>query len=426
MTKLVDSYIESIMILQKIPGLALAVLQSGRPQILKGYGYANLEHRVPVSTNTLFQTGSLGNQFTATSAMMLAEQKMLDLDANVGEYLTVPSEWPTITIRQLLNHTSGLRDYAFEVDYRKDYGEDEFLQLLFDMPLEFSPGEDWSYSSTGYALFGMIIKRLTGQHWSRFLNKRIFSRLDMKSACTIDESKIIPNRASGYVYRHDEIFNSDWVAPTTQATAEGSSYVSIIDIANWERGLRGRKLLTADSKRKMYTATTLTSGESVGYGLGWHIGKINGQRVYEHSGTTQGFQTYISRYEDGKITVAILTNQLDARPEVICHSIAALVSDKLRVTKPEPKPSLLPYAELEGEYRMSRGFPVQITARDEGIRVTYGGNITYQLYCADRGIFVDDSGEHRLEFLLDRDSNVSGFKRWASAAGGARSIAKRI
>ncbi len=426
MTKLVDSYIESMMILQKIPGLALAVLQNSRPQILKGYGYANLEHKVPVSTNTLFQTGSLGSQFTATIALMLVEQKILDIDAKVGEYLSVPGEWSTITVRQLLSHTSGLRDYAFEIDYRKDYDEDELLQLLFEMPLEFSPGEDWSYSSTGYALFGIIVKRLTGQHWSRFLQKRIFTRLGMKTACAIDSSRIIPNRAAGYVYVQEEILNSDWVAPSILTTAEGSSNVSIIDIASWEQGLRGRKLLSADSKKTMYTAATLNNGDSVGYGLGWHIGKINGQRVYEHGGTTQGFQTYITRYEDGKLTVAILTNQLDARPEVICHSVAALVSETLRIVKPDPKPSLLPYAALEGEYRMSRGFPVQITARDEGIRVTYGGRITYQLYCADRGIFIDDSGEHRLEFLLDRNSNVSGFKRWETAAGGARSIAKRI
>ncbi len=114
MTKLVDSYIESMMILQKIPGLALAVLQNGRPQILKGYGYANLEHKVPVSTNTLFQTGSLGSQFTATIALMLVEQKILDIDAKVGEYLSVPGEWSTITVRQLLSHTSGLRDYALK------------------------------------------------------------------------------------------------------------------------------------------------------------------------------------------------------------------------------------------------------------------------------------------------------------------------
>ncbi len=251
MTKLVDSYIESMMILQKIPGLALAVLQNGRPQILKGYGYANLEHKVPVSTNTLFQTGSLGSQFTATIALMLVEQKILDIDAKVGEYLSVPGEWSTITVRQLLSHTSGLRDYAFEIDYRKDYDEDELLQLLFEMPLEFSPGEDWSYSSTGYALFGIIVKRLTGQHWSRFLQKRIFTRLGMKTACAIDSSRIIPNRAAGYVYVQEEILNSDWVAPSILTTAEGSSNVSIIDIASWEQGLRGRKLLSADSKKTM-------------------------------------------------------------------------------------------------------------------------------------------------------------------------------
>lgn len=426
MTNIVDSYIESIMILQKIPGLALAVLRNGKPVILKGYGYSNLEHKVPVSTNTLFQIGSLGKQFTATLAMMLVEQKMLDIDALVSEYISVPAAWSTISIRQLLNHTSGLRDYAFEIDYRQDYSEDELLQILLDMPLEFSPGEDWSFSNTGYALFGIIIRRLTGRHWSSFLQKRIFSKLDMKTACAIDESKIIPNRASGYVYKHEEIFNHDWVAPSIMTTADGSSYLSIIDIANWERGLRGQKILSASAKETIYTEAKLNSGESVGYGLGWHIGKINGQRVVEHGGTFQGFQTYITRYEDGKLTVAVLTNQLDARPEVICHAVAGLVSEKLRIVKSEAMASELPYTALEGEYRLSRGFPVQITALDQGIRVTYGGRITYQLHCAGRGIFVDDSGEHRLEFLIDRDSNISGFKRWASAAGGARSIAKRI
>jgi len=414
------------MILQKIPGLALAVLQSGKPQILKGYGYANLEHQVPVTANTLFQTGSLGTQFTATIAMMLVEQKLLEIDARISEYISVPDAWSNITTRQLLNHTSGLHDYSFEINYRQDYSDDELLELLLNMPLDFAPGEDWSYSNTGYALFGFIIKRLTGRHWSSFLQRRIFKKLDMKTACAIDESRIVPNRAAGYVYKHEDIFNQDWVAPSILTSAEGSSYVSIIDIANWERGLRSRKLMSSSAKETMYTPAALHTGESVGYGLGWHIGKINGQRVYEHGGTFQGFQTYITRYEDGRLTVAVLTNQLDARPEVICHSVAGLISEKLRLGKPEPIPSELPYKALEGEYRLMRGFPVQITALDEGIRVTYGGRITYQLYCTGRGIFTDDSGEHRLEFLLDRDSNISGFKRWASAAGGARSIAKRI
>ena len=136
---------------QKIPGIALAIVKNGKISYAKGYGYSNVEHRVPVKVETVFQSGSVGKQFTSAAVMLLVEDGKINLGDKIGVYFPdAPQAWADITVRHLLTHTSGMGDYPNDFDYRRDYTEDDFYKLIRQTPLAFKPGEKWSYSNLGY------------------------------------------------------------------------------------------------------------------------------------------------------------------------------------------------------------------------------------------------------------------------------------
>jgi CubicO group peptidase (beta-lactamase class C family) len=159
----IDDFVRSEMRSQHIPGVSLLVSQDGAVVLAKGYGLANVELQVPVKPETVFQSGSVGKQFTATAVMMLVEEGKIGLDDRVNKYLTnAPPTWGDIRVRHLLTHTSGLGDYPSDFDLRRDYKEDELLTRLMKSPLAFSPGEKWRYSNVGYVTLGILIGKVTG------------------------------------------------------------------------------------------------------------------------------------------------------------------------------------------------------------------------------------------------------------------------
>jgi len=160
----VDKLVREQMRSQHIPGVALLVNQDGRIILAKGYGLANVEHNVAVKPETVFQSGSVGKQFTATAVMMLVEEGKIGLDDKITKYLTnAPSTWASIKVRHLLTHTSGLGDYSSDFDLRRDYSEDELLAKVASTPLSFQPGEKWRYSNLGYLTLGVMIGKVTGK-----------------------------------------------------------------------------------------------------------------------------------------------------------------------------------------------------------------------------------------------------------------------
>jgi CubicO group peptidase (beta-lactamase class C family) len=163
--KKVDEYVASEMKSQKIPGLSLAVVKDGKPVLVKGYGLANVEHQVPVKPETIFQSGSVGKQFTAMAVMMLVEEGKVGLDDPITKYFDgAPESWQKIKVRNLLSHTSGIPNYTEgKIDLHKEYGEADLLRLAESMPLDFRPGERWKYSNTGYVLLGILIHKVSGQ-----------------------------------------------------------------------------------------------------------------------------------------------------------------------------------------------------------------------------------------------------------------------
>src|SRR5438128_2212772 len=234
----VDDYIKAEMQRQRIPGLSLAVIKDGQIILARGYGFANVELQVPVKPETIFQSGSMGKQFTATAVMMLVEAGKLSLADPITKFFSdAPDSWKIITVRHLLTHTAGTTDYPRDFDFRRDYTEDELLKRAEVIPLSFQPGEKWSYSNLGYVLLGILIHKVSGQFYGDFLQERVFRPLGLTTARIISEADIVPNRAAGYRLVKGELKNQDWVSPSLNTTADGALYLTVYDMAKWDAAL---------------------------------------------------------------------------------------------------------------------------------------------------------------------------------------------
>ncbi len=323
----VTDYVKSEMQREHIPGLSLLVVKNAKIVRAEGFGLADVELQVAVKPETVFQSGSVGKQFTATAVMMLVEEGKVALDDPLTKYFPdAPPSWKDVTVRELLSHTAGFGDYPKDFNFRKDWTEAQELKLIENIPLAFPPGTKWDYSNLGYVTLGILIHRVTGEFYGDFLQQRIFQPLGMTSTRIISEADIIPNRASGYRLVKGELKNQEWVAPMVNTTADGSLYFSILDLAKWDAALYTERLLKRSSLDLMWTPVKLKNGEpnKDGYGFGWFIEQRHGHRCISHDGAWQGFKAAIARYVDDQLTVVVLANLEQAKPGSIAEHIAEM------------------------------------------------------------------------------------------------------
>jgi len=320
----IDRVVKQRMSANKIPGVSLAVLREGKIVLLKSYGLANVEHQVPVKPETVFQSGSIGKQFTAAAVMTLAQENKLSLDDKISKYFPdVPATWKDITIWHLLTHTSGLGDYPSEIDLRRDYTEAEYLAAFTKTPTNFAAGSSWDYSNIGYATLGILIGKVTGKFYGDFLQERIFQPLGMTTARVISEADIVPNRAAGYRLLKGELKNQEWVSPATNSTADGSLYLSILDLAKWDAALYTDRPLTQSSRDKIWSPAKLSDGTTKDYGFGWHLAQHHGHRLVFHGGAWQGFKSFIIRFLDTRLTIIFLANSWETREFKFARELVA-------------------------------------------------------------------------------------------------------
>jgi len=317
------------------PGLALGVYLDGKIIKAAGYGFANLELKVPVTPESVFHTESVAKIFTAISVMMLVEEGKVSLDDSITKYFPeAPQTWKPVKIRHLLTHTSGSPDYMEEevdkfsafINPRKDYTEDELLRALYAQPLQFAPGDQRRYNNAGFVILGALIRRVTGQSWIDFQQKRIFQPLGMTATRIISEADIIPNRVSGYSLVEGEWKNPEWSAPSLSAVADGCLYSNVLDMAKWDAALYGEKLLKRSTLEQMLAPVTLNSGKTYPNGFAWLTEDVNGHRLVYHDGEFNAFTTDLSRYLDDHLTIMIFTNLgvSDSFPKYLADKIGAL------------------------------------------------------------------------------------------------------
>ena len=345
----IDAFVSSELARQHIPGLAIGIYHRGHILLSKGYGLANVELSVPVRPETVFQSGSVGKQFTAAAIMMLVEERKLSLDDSITKYFPdSPPIWSRIRIKNLLSHTSGLSEYESDErtgpkgDFylRLDFTDDELLKKIEALPIEWPVGEKWDYRNTNYLLLGLIIAKVSGKPYAEYLNERIFKPLGMTSTRLISERDIIANRAAGYEFEDGQLKNQEWVSPTFNRTADGALYFNVLDLAKWDEALYATRLLTRSSLDRIWAVYPLNDGTPnwAGYGFGWFIGRQKGHHTVWHSGAWQGFTCVIARYPEDSLSVVVLTN-LDsdhANPRAIARVVAGLVDPPLMPQKLDP------------------------------------------------------------------------------------------
>lgn len=336
--KRLDAFVAAEMQAEKVPGVAIAVLRKGEIVVAKGYGQADVENAVPVTADTIFQSGSVGKMFTSAAVMSQVESGKMRLDDPVSKYLPdAPATWRTMTVRHLLTHTAGVANYGADFDYKRDYSDDELVKIAYALPLDFQPGARWNYSNTGYALLGILIRKATGRSYLDVLDTEVFKPLGMKTARGISEADIVPHRASGYHLVGGVLKNQDWVSPSLNTTADGSLYFSLNDVIAWARGVERGQVLTAASWQQIYTPVKLNSGKPYPYGFAWRIEKTaDGHPRYSHGGAWQGFRTYVSRYLGDDISIILLTNSADTKLETFVDGIARVWDPALVARGPAP------------------------------------------------------------------------------------------
>jgi D-alanyl-D-alanine carboxypeptidase len=329
----VDRYVLAVMAREHIPGVAVLVMRHGKVLKRRGYGQANVEHGVKVTPATLFQSGSLGKQFTSAAVLLLQEDGKLALDDPVERYLGPgPTEWQAMTIRRLLDHTNGLAEpeEGGVFDLRRDYSDEEIVTIAHALPLHFPIGSQWKYNDLGYDLAGIIVTRVAGLFYGDFLRERVFAPLGMRTARIISDTDIVMHRAAGYVTGADGTLNNQaWVSASMNATADGSLYLSLDDWLAWNRALDRGALLSPASYAVWWGRGRLANGEPFDHGLGWDLVTIHGHAGVEFDGSWQGFRTAIGRYEDEALAIVVLCNLAEAVPERMLREIAARYAPEL-------------------------------------------------------------------------------------------------
>jgi CubicO group peptidase (beta-lactamase class C family) len=322
---------------QNIPGLAIGIEKDGKITRLSAYGSANLEWQVPVTPDTLFQTGSTGKQFTSLAILMLQQEGKLSIEDPISKYFRdAPASWADIKLRHLLSHSSGLDDDYSKVDLQRNMNQEQFKQFVFAAPKSRPAGEKWAYSNVGYVLLGMVMEHVTGAPYHAYLVSHIFAPLGMSRTRDISEADIIPGRASGYEHEDGKLNaplkNQTWVSSSFNHTADGSTYISARDFTAYLAAMDTPSSALSPLWEK--TMAPVIKSDRYGgafYGMGWWTATVNGTPIAYHGGSWQGFRAMIVHYPKQKTGIAILVNADIPEPEKLFDKIVAAAAPGLPV-----------------------------------------------------------------------------------------------
>jgi CubicO group peptidase (beta-lactamase class C family) len=406
----VDEFVKGEMLKRQIPALSVAIIKNGEIVKAKGYGLANVEWNAPATQETVYQSGSVGKQFTATLVMMLVEEGKMGLEDPINKYIPdAPDTWKPITIRHLLTHTSGISSkYDEQIDLHRDYTENELTKLIAGNPLDFPPGEKMSYSNAGYVMLGIVIRKATNRFYGDLLEEKIFKPLGMSTARIINERDIIPNRAAGYFLLSSELKNQGWVSPSLNSTADGSLHLTVLDLAKWDAALYTEKLLKRSRLEEMWTPVKLASGKTEPYGFGWSLVNVKGHRVVEHGGAWQGFTAHISRYVDDRLTVIVLANLARAGTNAIANGIAALGIPDLALQMHE-KIAINPkiFDAYVGDYEIEPGVILKFSRKEDKFYGSFPNLPEMEVFAESESQFFINEPNAQFTFLKDANGKIN-------------------
>ena len=315
------------------PGAAVLVARDGRVLYRNGYGLANVELGVAITPETKFRLASVSTQFTAVAVMQLAERGLVDIDAPLSRYLPDYPQGDRITIRQLIAHTAGVHNFLSMSEFwevsalRRDLPG--LIAIFRDQPLDFEPGDRCSYSNSGFALLAYLVEVVAEQPFAEYVEEHIFAPLGMDDTGSVDQSAILPGRASGYLLSGDGLVHPNYL-DFSLATGAAGIYSTVNDLFRWDESLYAAEPLSAATLQQMFTQQELNDGSQTTYGLGWRVGRQNGLLEIAETGLLNGFTSRFSRFPDQHFLVVVLCNNPRLYPGTLAAQIAEIyLSDEM-------------------------------------------------------------------------------------------------
>jgi len=391
-------------------GMSVAIARDTQVVFARGYGMANLEHSVPVTPESVFHIDSISKNILAAVVLQLVDEGKLRLDDDVTKYVPeAPIQGHHVTVRQLINHTSGIYSFTSlpnaDDNERLELTHDQVLGLIKDKPFDFEPGTRWRYDNSAFYIAGMVVERVTKQEYGAYVREHVFKPLGMNSASMCDARMVVPHLASGYEMDRGTMVNAAFVSWKLPFAA-GAVCATATDLLKWEAALDSGRVLTQSSLALMRTQTTLADGTKIDYGFGTRLGSLDGHRMLGHTGSGGGFRNVFETFPDDHLTIVILTNLGDrgARSPIV------MAADIARTALGTKNKALLDLAvpdreltALSGKYDSDEG-PVEIFARDGKLHFRIPGTqiegvIRRQ---AENVYAIDDNTEARFVVKGDR------------------------
>lgn len=338
----VDDLVRAEMADRHLPSVAVAVVQDGKLVKSAAYGLADIELGVAATPQSVFQIQSITKTFTSAAILQLVEEGRLGLEDPVSRHLAgTPDIWKDITLRHLLSHTSGIRDFINEptASLRLEVTEEEVLRAAAERPLHFAPGERYAYSNTNYHLLAMILRRYGGAWYGEVLKTRIFEPLGLTHTRPLTLTGLVPGRVTGYSWDGREFRRGGFVAESILSYGGGGVLSTAEDLTHWAAGLLDGKVLRRETLEQAWTPTRLNQGGTTGYGLGWGVTRVAGHREVGHNGAHgTGFTSSLVVYPEHRLAVAVLDNRSGANPQAIARRVAAWYVPELSATTPRTVP----------------------------------------------------------------------------------------
>ena len=325
----VDSLVKAYLAETHAPGLSVAVIRGRDTLMMAGFGLADRAKGKAATPATIYEIGSITKQFTSASIMRLVDQHKLSIDDELSKYLPrIPLHGHRVTIRHLLTHTSGIHSYtevpAWQPHWSEDLTPDSIMGFVAKDTFDFAPGTRYKYDNSGYVLLGMVIEKVSGQTYAKFLENEIFKPLKLTHTSYCPSHPTDPAFAAGYSKNGDGVKPATYLS-LTQPFAAGALCSTVGDLVMWERALTSGKVVSPESFALMSTAATLNDGKKINYGFGLVPGEMSGHAFISHSGGIPGFATMEYYFPADTLAVVVFTNYDSASPNVLAGNIARVV-----------------------------------------------------------------------------------------------------
>lgn len=410
-TEQVDKFINE-KYLPTEPGAAVLIAKGGKVILRKGYGQANLNPIVSNKPDMVFRIGSITKQFTSTAILQLAEQGKIDLNADITTYLTgFLTSGKTVTVEQLLNHTSGIKSYTTLPDLvskekkGKFISTEDMLKVIQSQPSDFAPNDQWLYNNSGYFLLGAIIEKVSGMSYGAYVSKNLFKPAGMKSSFT-DDAKLPKNIATGYHKANaSEYAIADYVHPTIPYSA-GAIFSTVDDLWKWNQAIFNYKLVKKETMERAWAPTKLNNGKLISYGYGWQLGRLGDIQTIGHGGAIDGFLTFEIYIPDQKFYVCILSNNMTVSPDEYAYQIAEIVLGIKKEVSSTISLEESVAAEYSGVYQINEKEERIITRKENQFFSQRTGGPRYEIFPYAKDAFYFKDSPSKLTFVRNNQGKI--------------------